>query len=364
MGGLKIADVRVTELESPETVHHMVEVLSDGGPTGFSAPIYPEVIPFIAGPLRRAVVGRDALATAAAWDAMKLSDRHSRAGAFMIAMSAIDIALWDLKGKALGCSVASLLGGPVRTEIPVYASLLGFPTEPADARKVARSFFDRGFHRQKWFFDHGPGEGAEGFQRNVDLAFAVREELGAGAMLMFDAKWAWDVPYAVAMAKAIAPMNPAWLEEPLRSENLEGYRAIRAQAPVPLAAGEHLYSRWEAKLFLDSGCLSWLQADPEWCGGITELVRICALAEVYGTPVVPHGHHLWAALQVVAAHPARVCPMVEYLFHYMPEKLHFHEPKLEPKAGVITLPSGPGLGFEIDLSGGGRREEAPKRSGT
>ena len=351
MCGPEIKDVRVLQLSGREAgapIHHMVEVEAETGQKGRSAPIYPEVIPFIEGTLRRSILGRDALATGAAWDAMKLSDRHSRAGAFMMAMSAVDIALWDLKGKLLGCSVASLLGGPVRNKIPVYASLLGFPVEPEDARRTAREFLDRGFSRQKWFFDFGPADGAEGFRKNVDLAFALRHELGDGASLMFDAKWNWDVPYAVSMANAIAPMDPTWLEEPLRSENLEGYRAIAAQVGVPLAAGEHLYSRWECKPYLDSGCLSWLQADPEWCGGITELVRICSQAGTYGVPVVPHGHHLWAALHVVSAHPARVCPMVEYLFSYMPEKLYSQTPRPEPSEGFLTLPEAPGLGFEID----------------
>ncbi|HEY0868304.1 MAG TPA: enolase C-terminal domain-like protein [Fimbriimonas sp.] len=343
-----VKDARVRELNSQGHRQQMVEVEGDNGFVGYSAPILSESA-FIAGSrLRDVVVGQDAMATRAVWDAMKLSDRHSRAGAFMMAMSAIDIALWDLKGKTLGCSVSSLLGGPVRSRVPVYASLLGFPTEPKAARKVAREFLDRGFGCQKWFFDHGPQDGPDGFRKNVRLAMALREELGEDAEIYFDAKWAWDVPYAIRMARAIEEMNPGWLEEPLRSENVSGYEAIQAATTVPLAAGEHLYSRWEVKEYLDRGVLGYLQTDPEWCGGITELVRICSFAETYGVPVCPHGHHLWAALHVIAAHPARVCPKVEYLFKYMPDKLRFHKPRLEPKEGWIEVPGSPGLGFEID----------------
>lgn len=345
---VRIVDVRIREFSDSSVHHQMVEVVGENGVSGWSAPIFAETAFVVAHRLRDGVVGMDALAINAVWDAMKLSDRHSRAGVFMMAMSAMDIALWDLKGKTLGCSVASLLGGPVREKVPAYASLLGFPTEPKEARKVAREFYDRGFTCQKWFFDYGPLDGADGFKKNIALAFALREELGEGAELLFDAKWAWDVPYAVRMARAIEEMEPGWLEEPLRSENLEGYEAIRDASSVPLAAGEHLHSRWEAKEYLDRGLLSYLQTDPEWCGGITELAQICSLAELYGVPVCPHGHHLWASLHVVASQPERVCPKVEYLFKYMPEKLHFHKPMLEPSGGMIDVPTAPGLGFTVD----------------
>jgi L-alanine-DL-glutamate epimerase-like enolase superfamily enzyme len=105
----------------------------------------------------------------------------------------------------------------------------------------------------------------------------------------------------------------------------------------------------ECKQFLDAGVLDFVQADPEWCGGITELVKICALAEAYEVKVVPHGHHILAAAHVVAAQPPSVCPMVEYLFHsHLDRMQYFHKRVLRPEKGWLELPLQPGLGLELD----------------
>jgi len=348
---LLIHDVLVHELTSktdPNNKAQFVEVVSESGLSGWGGSIYPEMGPIIGRNLRPRLIGLDALAYEAVWDAMKLSDRHSRAGQYMMAISAVDIALWDLRGKHANMPVYRLLGGPTRSSVPVYASMLGFSTESVAAREIAREFFDKGFTSQKWFFDHGPDQGSDGFKQNVALVKVLREELGPTADLMFDCKWAWDVPYSVKLARAIQEFEPKWLEEPLRSENFDGYMVIKRDGGVPIAAGEHLYSRWEVKSYLDRGLLDYVQTDPEWCGGITELVKICALAEVYGIPVIPHGHHIWAALHVIASRPNRVCPMAEYLFHYMPEKLFFQIPAIIPEKGFLPLPTSPGLGFAMD----------------
>lgn len=359
-GKLTIRDVRVHELTAkanPKRQARFVEVVADSGLSGWAGAVFPETAALIGLRLRPRLLGLDALAHEAVWDAMKLADRHSRAGHYMMALSAVDIAVWDLRGKHFGVPVYRLLGGPTRPTVPVYASLLGYPTEPAAARKTAREYFDKGYTAQKWFFDHGPEQGADGFKKNVALVKALRNELGADAELMFDCKWAWDVPYAVKFAKAVRGYDLKWLEEPVRSENVEGYATIKRDGGVPMAGGEHLYSRWEVKPYLERGVLDYVQTDPEWCGGITELVKICALAEVYGVPVVPHGHQIWAALHVVASRPARVCPMAEYLFRAMPDKLYFQAPAIAPEKGRLALPEAPGLGFAIDAKKVGQRRE-------
>src|SRR5262245_34344989 len=186
-GKLTVRDVRVHELTAkadPKKKALFVEVVADNGLSGWAGAIFYETAVIVGRRLRPRVVGADALAHEAVWDAMKLSDRHSRAGHYMMAISAVDIALWDLRGKHLGLPVYRLLGGPTRPAVPVYASLLGYSTEPAAARKVAREYFDKGFTFQKWFFDHGPGEGSSGFKKNVALVKALRDELGPDAELM------------------------------------------------------------------------------------------------------------------------------------------------------------------------------------
>jgi L-alanine-DL-glutamate epimerase-like enolase superfamily enzyme len=117
---------------------------------------------------------------------------------------------------------------------------------------------------------------------------------------------------------------------------------------VPLSAGEHLYDRDDVLPFLREGLLGVLQTDPEWCGGVTELVRICALAETFGVPVIPHGHALHAALHVVASQSPAVCPMAEYLMRSMPDRYHFEVSPPAPAGGHFELPRRPGFGIELD----------------
>ena len=138
--------------------------------------------------------------------------------------------------------------------------MLGYSVKPAEARKVARTFFDQGFKRQKWFFMSGPADGAEGLKQNIELVRAVREELGAEAMLMFDGiQYVWKslgsdrviADYAITLAKGILPYKPHWLEEPVRPDDLEGYTRVKGETGIVLAAGEHWYTRWNVKPFLD-----------------------------------------------------------------------------------------------------------------
>ena len=181
--------------------------------------------------------------------------------------------------------------------------MLGYSVKPAEARKVAREFFDQGFKRQKWFFMNGPVDGAEGLKQNIELVRAVREELGADAMLMFDGiQYVWksaDLDYAIALAKGILPYQPHWLEEPLRPDDLEGYTRLKGETGITLAAGEHWYTRWNVKPFLDRKIVSFVQSDPEWCGGISEWLKICELVKAYpGVQVIPHGHHVLASVDL------------------------------------------------------------------
>ena len=119
---------------------------------------------------------------------------------------------------------------------------------------------------------------------------------------------------------------------------------------MPIATGEHIYNRWETHQYLKQGAAQIIQTDPEWCGGVSELVKICNLASTYGAKVIPHGHNIHAALHVVASQSPGVCPMVEYLIAYMPDKGHFQKNPPVPQNGHIELPTGPGFGIELDQS--------------
>jgi L-alanine-DL-glutamate epimerase-like enolase superfamily enzyme len=351
-GKLKIRNVRTLQVVSGENRNKRaiyVEITTENGPTGLYGPINKEQAFVIQSKFRSLLVGRDALAGQALWDKMRRRDRHARSSLFMMAISAVDNVLWDIRGKHFGVPVYRLLGGPTRDRVRAYASMLGYSVEPDKAGKVAREYFDRGFTAQKWFFKYNPTHGGQGRKKNLQLVQALRKALGDNAELMFDCLWSWDVAYAISMAREILTYRPTWLEEPLHPEQLEGYRRIKRDTGIPLAAGEHFYTRWNVKQFLDASVLDFVQADPEWCGGITELVKICALAEAYEVKVVPHGHHILAAAHVVAAQPASVCPMVEYLFHsHLDRMQYFHKRVLRPEKGWLELPLQPGLGLVLD----------------
>jgi len=294
------------------------------------------------------VVGRDPMAIEKIWDLLLRRNRHSRSGYYMMAMSALDCALWDLKGKALGVPVYRLLGGPVQEEVPAYASMLGFSLQSGALAARAREYRDMGYQAQKWFFRWGPGAGGEGAARNVEMVRALREAVGEQTALMFDAFNSWDLPYAVDVGRRIAPFRPAWIEEPVPIERINALRTIRESTGVPVATGEHVYTRWQVKDLLDARAVDVIQADPDWCGGISELVKIAALCSAHDIPVCPHGHSLHAALHVAAACPHPVLPQVEFLILHQRSKQRFMKGYLEPASGRIRPPDAPGLGIELD----------------
>jgi L-rhamnonate dehydratase len=297
------------------------------------------------------VDGKDPLTGAPVWGIRRTS-RQSETGWVITALSAIDLALWDLRGKAAGQPVWRLLGGQ-RQRLNAYVSMLGYSVQPAEARKAARTILDQGFPRQKWFFMNGPADGAAGLKQNIELATAVREELGPEAILMFDGiQYVWksaDVDYAIALAKGILPCRPHWLEEPLRPDDLEGYTRLKGETGITLAAGEHWYTRWNVKPFLDRGIVNVVQSDPEWCGGISEWLKICELAKGYpGAQLVPHGHHVLAASNCVASQSETLCPMLEYLVKSRVSFQHCQTRPLVAEAGTFAMAEEPGLGPSLD----------------
>lgn len=204
-----------------------------------------------------------------------------------------------------------------------------------------------GYTAQKWFFRYGPGDGAEGLAKNLAMAQAVRTAVGPHYMLMFDCFMGWEVTYAIQMVRGLAPLNPAWMEEPIPPQRVAGLRKIREAAPVPLATGEHIYTRWETKDLLVSQAVDILQNDPDWSGGITEQMKIYALGSAFEVPVIAHGHSLLLALQVAGAQFPATVPYVEYLVRHQEPKQFFHKPIYRPENGVVTLPTLPGLGHVL-----------------
>src|SRR6185369_1017114 len=337
-----------TKAERAPLTHYYIRIRTQGGAEGLYGLLEKEVLPVVLGNLRPLIIGQNALAVERLWDQMYRSNRHSRAGHYMMAISAIDNALWDLRGRVFGAPVFRLLGGPTQMPVPVYGSCLGFSIDPPLAAKRAAQLKKDGFIRQKWFMGYGPGDGARGMDLNVQLVRSLREALGDDVAIMFDAYQGWDLQYAIEWCRKVEQYRPYWIEEAVPMSDLESFIRLSQATTVPIATGEHLYGRWEAEEFFKANALQFIQADPEWCGGLSETVKVAHLASVHGVKLLPHCHNIHAALAVVASQSPTVCPFGEYLINYVPEKLHFIKDPPLTTNGFVQLPEKPGFGIELD----------------
>jgi L-alanine-DL-glutamate epimerase-like enolase superfamily enzyme len=321
---------------------------TDAGVEGLYGPVDREAAIVVDQQLRGFIAGKDALAVEALWDKMYRSNRHSRRGHYMMAISAVDNALWDLRGRYYNAPVYRLLGGPTRERVEAYGSCLGFSIEPQKMEAKVRELKQSGFRHQKWFLAYGPGSGAEGLRKNVEMVEVLRKAGGEDLELMFDAFMGWDLNYALAWAKRVERFRPRWIEEAFAPDKISSFVELRRATSIPVASGEHIYNRWESHEYLKAGALHVLQTDPEWCGGVSELVKICVLASACDVQVVPHGHALHAALHAIASQSPMTCPLLEYLINKMAYFNYFEKHQLVPQDGFIRLPERPGFGIELD----------------
>jgi L-alanine-DL-glutamate epimerase-like enolase superfamily enzyme len=338
---------------NPATVNSGVravylKVRAAEGLEGMYGPIDREVAIVIDEQLQPFLKGKDALAQEKLWDQMYRSNRHARRGHYLMAISAVDNALWDLRGRYFKTPVYRLMGGPTRTSVEAYASALGSSLEPDRAASRAAQLKQDGYRAQKWFLAYGPGDGTAGMRKNVDLVKVLREAVGEDVDLMFDVYSGWDLTYTLAWAKQVERYRPRWIEEATLAERIESFAEIRRGTSVPVASGEHIQGRWEVYDYLKAGALSVVQCDPEWCGGITELRKICALAEIFDVPVIPHGHGLHAALHTIASQSPGTCPLAEHLVLKMQSYYHFEKTPPVAVNARFALTEAPGFGIELD----------------
>lgn len=294
----------------------------------------------VEGPLANAVRGIDAFATSRAWMAMNRAVRNiGRPGLAWEAISAVDIALWDLKAKLVGLPLATLLG-PARRSCRIYGSG-GFTSY--DDRTLAEQlggWADRGFAAVKM-------KVGRDLRRDRERVRIAREVIGRDVALFVDANGAWSRKQALAQADAFARFDVTWLEEPVSSEDLEGLRLLRDRVPpgMDVAAGEYGYVLDDFRRMLAADCLDVVQADVTRCGGITGIVAVSALCEAFGMPMsthcAPHIHaHAGCAMR-----PLR---HLEYFHdHARIERLVF-DGALEPRGSELAPDlSRPGLGVEV-----------------
>jgi len=303
------------------------------------------------------VVGSSPFDTELLWEKMfRSSINYGRKGVAIEAISAVDIALWDLIGKAVGQPVYNLLGGKTRDRIRVYASRLYARNDLELLAREAAEFKAQGFTAMKQRFGFGPLQGLEGMRKNLALVRTVREAVGPEIELMADAYMGWDVSYAIRMIGMIedAGLNLHWVEEPLIPDDIDGYARIRRSVSTPISGGEHEFTRYGFRELIRREAVDILQPDVNRVGGITEARKIWALAAAENMRVIPHAgqahnYHL------VMAHLNS--PMAEY-FPSISEGAPLDDDTLfwelfqgEPLVvdGHVTLSSKPGLGLELNM---------------
>jgi len=273
-----------------------------------------------------------------------------RKGVGMTAISAVDIALWDILGKATGQPVFRLLGGRTKRTIPVYASRLY--SQPLDSlSSEAKKYKEEGYRAMKLRFGWGPADGAAGMQKNVDLVRTVRQVVGDGVDIMADAYMGWNLDYARRMLPLLEPFNLRWLEEPVIPDDLQGYVALKSLGRIPIAGGEHGFTQYEFRDLLEARAVDYIQFDTNRVGGITQARKISAMAESFAVPVVPHAGQMHNYHIVMASLNS---PMAEYFPRVDVEvgnELFWYIFDGEPvaKNGAIDLRDDvPGLGLKIN----------------
>jgi L-alanine-DL-glutamate epimerase-like enolase superfamily enzyme len=324
---------------------YFVQIDTDEGVSGLAGPFRYENGFIISRLLKPHLIGHDPLSTERIWDRLyRLLSHIGRKGLVMEAISAVDCALWDLKGKWFGVPVYRLLGGATSNTIKSYAQMFGFSTDPILAQRRAHEMVARGFKAMKWFVHYGLTDGREGMSKNVELVRAVREAVGPDVDIMIDCWKSWDVPYTIEMARRIEEYDIGWIEDPILPDKIERYREIRRNIRIPIAAGEHEYTRWGFKALMDAQAVDILQPEPFWGGGITEVMKIITLATAYDLPVVLHCCSVPLSLHIIASQPVTTCPLLEYPIKWEEFSTQFFlRHPVRPVNGVVGLPTEPGL---------------------
>jgi L-rhamnonate dehydratase len=308
--------------------------------------------------LRGLVLGREPTDVELLWETLYRSTLNvGRRGVVLQAISAIDIAVWDLLGQQLGQPLYNVLGGRVRESIPAYASWL-YATEDLEALAAeARGWAEQGFCAVKQRLAYGPADGSAGIRKNVQLVRTVVEAVGPDVDVMADVYMGWDTPYAIRCLRAIedAGLRLRWLEEPLIPDDIPGMARLRQAVSTPIAAGEHEATRYGFRDLVAAQAVDILQPDVNRLGGITEARRIWALGETFGLEVVPHvgaAHNLHLSIASLAT------PLCEFLPPPAGDddpdedqlfwRLFPDEPR--PINGAISPTGKPGLGITLDTS--------------
>ena len=300
--------------------------------------------------LKPLVIGEDPFDYAYIWEKMyRRTHAWGRRGLGMVAISAIDIAIWDILGKLTNKPVFKLLGGRTKEKIPVYASKL-YSQPIKDLQNEAEKYKKQGFKMFKMRFGWGPKDGPEGMRKNIELVEAVREVIGDDTDLMLECYMGWNLDYSKRMIPKLVKFNPRWLEEPVIADDIHVYAELNNMNAIPISGGEHEFNLFGFKQLLDLKAVSYIQYDNNRVGGFTIAQKINALAEAYQVPVIPHAgqmhnYHLTMSnfnCPISEFFPVHDVEIGNELFYYI------FEGDPAPIDGMIDLDDNvPGLGLKI-----------------
>jgi L-rhamnonate dehydratase len=331
----------------------VVEIFTDNGLVGIgNAALSPQVSKQVVDlHLKPGLMGADPWEIEYLWQHMyRKTMAFGRKGVGMAAISAVDIALWDILGKSAKQPVYRLLGGRTKSRIPVYASrLYNSPLDQLSAE--ANRYKQEGYKAMKLRFGWGPTDGASGMRKNVDLVRTVRETVGDDVDVMADAYMGWTLDYAKRILPLLDPFNLRWLEEPVIPDDIGGYAELRRASSIPIAGGEHEFTIYGFRDLIDARAVDYIQFDTNRVGGISQARKIAALAEAHSIPVIPHAgqmHNYHVVMASLNSPMAEYFPVVDV---EVGNELFWYIFKGEPKAkdGVIDLDESiPGLGLTID----------------
>lgn len=368
---MKITAIRAHVLEAPiedrfafsqtwvdRRVGLVVEIETDAGITGWGDGYGPPwaLATVIERYYAPRLVGRSPLAGDTIWEELYNGLRdHGQRGVPVQALSAVDIALWDLRGKHLGVPVHVLMGGPIRSTVRAYATgLYRRSDDRAENHRLlaaeAQGYLDAGFTAMKTKVGFG-------FDDDIALVEMLRGTIGDENALFVDANHGCDRVQAARLARAMEPLDIGWFEEPVEPEDIEGYAELRTRTSIPIAGGECSFTRHDFRRILEARAMDVIQPDTASCGGLTEAKRIADMAWTHGTRYNPHvwgtGIGLAAAMQLLAVLPTTTPafgahqPLLEYDSTPHPFRQGLLVQPVRVEDGIAHVPEGPGLGIEI-----------------
>ena len=304
--------------------------------------------------LERTLVGKDPHRIEEIWHSV-YRDAYWRGGAvLMSALSAVEMALWDIKGKDLGVPVYQLLGGKVRESVPCYANGWFAPAKtPSEFAEKAKEAVSQGFKALKWDPFGSSYLQIERKQLNevIECVGAVYDAVKDNADIIIEGHGRFDIPTAVRVGHALGEFDILWFEEPIPPQNLEGLAEVKRRVNVPVSAGERLYNRWEFRSLFELKAADFIQPDVSHAGGIMELKKIAAMAEAYHIPICPHNPSgpiaNAATLQLAACVPNFY--LLETMSSDVPWRKDISTEDVKFENGEMFISDKPGLGIDINV---------------